>query len=451
MDPKPRTLDEVMDDIGGFGSFQRRMLLLIGAAVGVAGMCSLSFLFVGRQPGGTAACRGAARRLLPPAEARPPAQSVPAPPYMPSYGDEFGMVCDRGWLLTLSSSVFFLGNALGSYWGGRMADSASAGRRACAVHGLLGLGLAHAAMALAPCVAALLAARTAVGFWAGVVMAGAWPLAMELVPSARRADVGGWLWVLWSAWVGSNAVIAYAVERGGVGAWLAARALPCWRAVSLAIAAPSLLLWAAVAAAGAATPAPGQRARLFWVPESPHFLLPLDARAAAGVLAAIAQVNGRSSGGGGGGGGGGGSGSGGGSGGGGLESEAGVAALTAELGAAAGGYDDDATQGGSGGASDSPAGIKVAKAKAKAKAKEVRSLTVSDLFGAARVHGVPVRALTVGVSYLWFACTAVYYGLSISISGMAGSVYVRSLTRYELLTSAFSFSSLPTHSFSTCF
>ena len=68
------------------------------------------------------------------------------------------------------------------------------------------------------------------------------------------------------------------------------------------------------------------------------------------------------------------------------------------------------------------------------------ALRTADLLcGGATTRGVPISRMILVTSFLWFASTASYYGLSISISDMAGSVYVNNLVGSALEGPAYAF------------
>jgi OCT family organic cation transporter-like MFS transporter 4/5 len=284
----------------------------------------------------------------------------------------------------MSVSAIFIGFGLGNFAGGILA--ARHGRRVTCVWGALATGLLSLAAAFSPDVGILSAIHVGIGIAAGVSNCAGWTLVMEFVDADSRAFGGGIVWAFWTAWMMAGALIAYLTDSH-TGAWVGGFA--GWRMTKIFMSLPalvfsSLAVWA--------------------LPESPRFLAERgDAEGARRILARVARTNGRS-----------------------------------ELLSDIDGKDDD----------DDDDGAKTNGDKAVVKTEDIDSIIDRDartcdlLAAGPRVRGMPIRRMVFATAYLWFAATLSYYGLSISISDMAGSVYVNNLLSSALEGPAYAFTGL---------
>jgi OCT family organic cation transporter-like MFS transporter 4/5 len=280
----------------------------------------------------------------------------------------------------MSVSSVFIGFGLGNFAGGILA--ARHGRRMACVWGALATGLLSLAAAFSPDVGILSAIHVGIGIAAGVSNCAGWTLVMEFVDADSRAFGGGVVWAFWTAWMMAGALIAYLTDAH-TGAWVGGFA--GWRMTKIFMSLPaivfsSLAVWA--------------------LPESPRFLAQRgDTEGARRILARVARANGR---------------------------------IELMLDVDGEGNDGAETDG------DSAA----AKTEDPQAVADKATRTCDLLAAGHRVRGMPIRRMVLATAYLWFAATLSYYGLSISISDMAGSVYVNNLLSSALEGPAYAFTGL---------
>jgi hypothetical protein len=115
-----RNLDEVLEGIGGSGTYQVLLAILVGTLFGFSGMLQVSFLFTGRSPElscpGTDGTTGDGGCTVSEACAQPlPLSQYLQPTYtFNSYAAEFGLLCNDSWPAALLTSTMYLGLGVGA-------------------------------------------------------------------------------------------------------------------------------------------------------------------------------------------------------------------------------------------------------------------------------------------------------------------------------------------------
>jgi MFS family permease len=411
-------MDKAIEVVGGWGSYQKLLVLFYGCLVGGVGLAQNTYLYVGRAlkpdcPIGASGC-------TPDNVCDFVSSFIRANASLTTYTVDFDLVCDRAYLLTFSLSAVFIGFGIGSFAGGLMA--ARHGRRlTCAWASLLS-GLLSLAAAFSPGIGFLCAIHIAIGIASGISNCAGWTLVMEFVGSESRAFGGGIVWAVWTSWMMVGALIAFLTDSH-TGAWPSG--LEGWRVTKIAMSLPCLAfsllaVWA--------------------LPESPRFLAQRgDTAGARRILAHVARVNGHGE----------------------LPREGGEVRdfkhgvdaplleggdAGAGAGGGAGGVGADGNTAAAAGKADKAEGPAAAAATATAAATAAAAgrgpSTCELLASGPRVRGVPIRRAVLATGYLWFAATLSYYGLSIAISDMAGSVYVNNLLSSALEGPAYAFTGL---------
>ena len=359
-------VDEALTHVGGFGRFQKMLVLFYGTMAGSAGICMNSFLFIGRAIEPVCPTAAVARGCDVDNVCDYVSGYSPGTP-LTTYTVQFDLVCGRAFLLTAATSSIIAGFGVGNCVGGALSNRW--GRRLTCLAGMSLVPVAHLAMVLCASVGPLICVRFLIGVACGVQNVAGWTLLMEFVASSSRAAAGGYLWFVWTWWACLPALVAYLCDAHA-GVW--AGSIAGWRMTTIFLSLP------AAVSSGAA----------WWLlPESPRFLAMSRGEKPLWVLLErVARVNGRP-----------------------------APVQLAEEGLRRG---------------DFPAARKAAGRAAKGddEAQSTLSVRTTDLLcGDKSTRGVPIQRMLLVTAFLWFSSTFSYYGLSISISDMAGSVYINNL------------------------
>ena len=353
------SVDEALARAGGFGHYQRRVLLIGSLVHGCAAMQSVAFLFTGRRPKVT--CNSTIMGCV--SDGNRHGCSWEPDYTFDSYVAEFGLVCKKEYLDSLLTTGYFAGYALGAFIAGKFCDSH--GRRPVSLVALILTCLAQIISGVVPNYEMLFAARFALGVAFGGVSNATYTWFVEFVCPSDRSLVVSILFTTYALCCSLNSALAYSVDvycerHRHLG-------FHSWRLLSIIVAVPTLLVLPLC----------------LYISESPRFLREQnDLHRFDRVMRNIAECNGRAA----------------------AEIHDLVVPLTRK---------NDPSNSNSNSNSNSHTNSS--------------KVSACDLLSSVRVHDTPVRTLIAGGSYLWFVIVTTWYGSSIYLSRLPGSIYLNVL------------------------
>ena len=163
-----QTLAEQLEQVGGWGPFQYRLLLFCAASLGVDGGATVLSVFAGRPPAY-------------PWDGR-------------SYVADLGLT---GAVPAALQSLFFLGWMVGAVAAGRLADAPGVGRRYTSLLSICMGAAGTCVIALAPTVHVLVLGMLLLGAGVGGKALALYSLGCECVGDSKRALYVALLWTIW--------------------------------------------------------------------------------------------------------------------------------------------------------------------------------------------------------------------------------------------------------------
>lgn len=187
------SVENVIDQLGGFGWYQQRLFAMSGFAYFVIGAVILQQVAVERAP--STVCQTAAPNCTTVCSSDDLFTGS-----MLDYSTAaatFQLVCGRSILRGYIGSIFFVGFGIGSFGGGHMADKVGRKRALFAVHAILCCG---ALTFLAPSFEVYFLLRLVAGIGCGGGIVVGFVLIMEFLPNRHRGWMGGFgMNGLWSS------------------------------------------------------------------------------------------------------------------------------------------------------------------------------------------------------------------------------------------------------------
>lgn len=261
--------DEILEEIGSFGFFQKRNSLLLGLIIFVLTFQTVSMVFIGGEP--TWRCAQNSSVCTRNGTISPDDKYYNARCNMSTNDWEFTteftsivtewkLVCGKGYYASLSQSVLFIGWIPGAFIIGRLSDKF--GRKLVLFPAIFGVAVASFASSFVPVLWLFLTLRGIAGFFQGGVYITLYVLVTEFVGPKDRGFVGTLVWIFYTSSLMLLSGLAYGIRK--------------WRTLSIVISAPAFLLlifWR-------------------WVPESCRWLMVHGkADEAKKVLLSVATLN----------------------------------------------------------------------------------------------------------------------------------------------------------------
>jgi MFS family permease len=226
-------IDEIMCVVGGWGRFQKWVVLYTGSVYGAGGMVMYSFLFTGRDA--VIVC-DAGDEGCTPDDFCNSAYSF-GPGTQNSYVADYDLVCERSFVPALMTSIYFAGFGVGAFLIGSVSDKW--GRRPTFLASSLLGAIVHAMIAFTNTYQAILVLKFFTGVFIGGMATG-FTITQEFVSTECRSWATGFMFVVWAFWVSTNSGIAYLVDTYPSSIW----PYSSWRLTTVAISIPLFVMTA---------------------------------------------------------------------------------------------------------------------------------------------------------------------------------------------------------------
>lgn len=261
--------DEILEEIGSFGFFQKRNAVFLGLIIFVLTFQTVSMVFIGGEP--TWRCTANSSVCMQNATISPDDDYYKARCNMSSEDWEFtteftsivtewNLICGKEYFASLSQSMLFIGWIPGAFIIGRLSDKF--GRRRVLFPAVFVVAVTSFASSFVPVFWLFLTLRGITGFFQGGVYITLYVLVIEFVGPKDRSFVGTLMWIFYTSSLMLLSGLAYGIRE--------------WRTLSIVISAPAfplLIFWR-------------------WVPESCRWLIVHNkAEEAVKVFSSIASAN----------------------------------------------------------------------------------------------------------------------------------------------------------------
>ncbi|XP_073237426.1 uncharacterized protein [Porites lutea] len=261
--------DEILEEIGSFGFFQKRNAVFLGLIIFVLTFQTVSMVFIGGEP--TWRCTANSSVCTQNATISPDDDYYKARCNMSSEDWEFtteftsivtewNLICGKEYFASLSQSMLFIGWIPGAFIIGRLSDKF--GRRRVLFPAVFVVAVTSFASSFVPVFWLFLTLRGITGFFQGGVYITLYVLVIEFVGPKHRSFVGTLMWIFYTSSLMLLSGLAYGIRE--------------WRTLSIVISVPAfplLIFWR-------------------WVPESCRWLIVHNkAEEAVKVFSSIASAN----------------------------------------------------------------------------------------------------------------------------------------------------------------
>nr|XP_058965014.1 solute carrier family 22 member 15-like isoform X1 [Pocillopora verrucosa] len=227
--------DEILEEIGSYGLFQKRNSLLLGLIIFVLTFQTVSMVFIGGEPrwrckGNSSICTRnetfSSYDGFYKARCNMSSDDWEFTTEFTSIITEWNLICGAEYYASLSQSILFIGWIPGAFIIGRLSDKF--GRKQVLFPAVFFVAVSSLASSFVPVLWLFLTLRGITGFFQGGVYITLYVLTTEFVGPKHRSLAGTVVWIFYTSSLMILSGLAYGIRE--------------WRTLSIVISAPAFLL-----------------------------------------------------------------------------------------------------------------------------------------------------------------------------------------------------------------